>query len=131
MHHEILLTLSGCPGDVFMTSRETGHYEIIPDIPYIHPSEVSLINGLVSLGSYYKFLIDFVSKQTSAIVNLATPPDSEENQLGLYLRALGFGINNVLEPYRMRLVEVEQECIADPHLPLSHIKHRFEQVHNT
>ena len=38
MHHEILLTLSGCPGDIFTRSRDTGLFEVrskmIPILSY-------------------------------------------------------------------------------------------------
>ena len=41
---------------------------------------------------------------------------------GLYIRAFCQGLHQVLEPYRQRLVSLEQELIADPHLTLSYIQ---------
>ena len=107
MHHEILLTLSGCPGDIFTCSRDTGLFEVrsrtipissyyndtisseisyqhqlIPDLPFIHPSEVDLINRVVSLGTYYLTLQDFIKKQMSAVLTLTTPTTNEQESPG-------------------------------------------------
>jgi gamma-tubulin complex component 4 len=149
MHHEILLALSGFPGDVFIKHKQDGFHELIPDIPLIHPSEVNIVNKIVSLGNYYSSLQDFIKQQTSAVIMLKSthlpsddnsspdpnPGESEMHPLinqptttGLYVRALAFGLNEILEDYRHRIVEVEKECIKDPHLPLSHIQHRFQEV---
>lgn len=131
MHHEILLALSGCPGDIFTCSRETGLFELISDLPFIHPSEVALVNKVVRLGSYYQSLRQFITEQISAVVTWttstqATPPQAVQSS-GIYLRALAFGIDKVLDSYRHKLVEVEKQCIVDPHLPLSHIQYQFEE----
>jgi gamma-tubulin complex component 4 len=133
MHHEILLALSGFPGDVFIKHKQDGFHELIPDIPLIHPSEVNIVNKIVSLGNYYSSLQDFIKQQTSAVIMLkSTHLPSDDNSSpdpnpGLYVRALAFGLNEILEDYRHRIVEVEKECIKDPHLPLSHIQHRFQE----
>eukprot|EP00731_Ephydatia_muelleri_P031040 Em0022g554a len=66
MQHELLLALSGYPGNVFSTSTKTGVIEVTPDIPFIHPSEVSILNKICRLGTHYRHLREFVWEQNSS-----------------------------------------------------------------
>lgn len=125
MQHELLLALSGYPGNVFSTSTETGAIEVAPDVPFIHPSEVSILNRICSLGTHYKHLKEFVWEQYSS--PLTRPATSTTTESGLYLRALAHGLECTLDAYREALVRTEHECISDPHLPLTHLQHIFEE----
>ncbi len=55
-------------------------HQIIPDLPFIHPSEVAIINKVVRLGSHYRVLDDFITGQLHAVINLTAPPTNETNQ---------------------------------------------------
>ena len=124
MQHELLLALSGYPGNVFSTSTETGMIEVTPDIPFIHPSEVSILNKICRLGTHYRHLREFVWEQNSSSLTQSAPSNADG---GLYLHALAHGLECTLDAYREALVRSEHECIRDPHLPLTHLQHVFEE----
>lgn len=50
--------------------------QVIPDLPFIHPSEVALLNRISRLGTYYLQLKDFILLQNASSVAL-NPADSE------------------------------------------------------
>jgi gamma-tubulin complex component 4 len=130
MQHEVLLALSGCPGNTFAVSRQSGLFEVIQDLPFVHPSEVSLLNRICSLGTYYMQLRDFISQQTSSTCTLLNPSSPLCYDEGsLYLKAMAYGIDKVLDVYRQRLMIVERKCMGEPHIPISHIQHEFEEYH--
>lgn len=102
MQHEVLLALSGYPGNAFTVCRETGlfevsvystvvksgltfdlphpfprthtHTQVTADLPFIHPSEVSLLNRVCRLGTYYLRIKSFIEDQSAASVTLAPHP---------------------------------------------------------
>jgi gamma-tubulin complex component 4 len=122
MQHEIFLALAGCPGSTFTVSRESGLFEVITDLPFIHPSEVAILNRLSGLGTYYKQLNDFTKQQTT----FCTALDLIKDEGNLYHKAMAYGFDKVLDSYRKKLVDVEQKCMMQPDLPISHIQHEFE-----
>ena len=86
---------------------------MVPNLPFIHPSEISLLNRICRLGTYYLQLREFISQQTEAALTLKSPlphtADSSRKNSGLYLKALAHGIDVVLERYRQQLVRVEKK----------------------
>ena len=93
---------------------------MVPGLPFIHPSEINLLNRISRLGTYYLQLREFISQQTEATLTLrqflpnsadsasiASP--SSRKQSGLYLKALAHGIDRVLEGYRQQIVRVEKK----------------------
>lgn len=96
MIHELLLALNGCHGDVFAYNKDTGMIEVVDELPFIHPSEVQLLNKICRLGTYYQQLHTFVEQQQTA-----------EN--GLYVKALANGVDEILSAYRQTLLRIEEE----------------------
>ena len=52
--------------------------QVTPDLPFIHPSEVSLLNRICQLGTYYLQLKGFISEQNAASITLT--PKSEDGK---------------------------------------------------
>lgn len=90
LHHELLLGLSGYPGNVFRVSKETMKMEVAmvgsvvvailtwtlsqidPGLPFIHPGEVSLLNRICQLGTHHSRIKKFICGQNAVIFSL--PP---------------------------------------------------------
>uniref|UniRef100_UPI00358F5972 gamma-tubulin complex component 4 n=1 Tax=Myxine glutinosa TaxID=7769 RepID=UPI00358F5972 len=118
MIHELLLALSGFPGAVFVWKRTTG-LQVVQDFPFVHPSEVDLLNRICRLGTYYIQFSEFIRQNTSQACKAANH--------GMYLRAFCSGLRIVLQPYRQAILELEQQFMSDPHLTITHISYSLEQ----
>ena len=75
---------------VYLYSICTCVIQLISDLPFIHPSEVALVNKVVRLGSYYQSLREFITEQISAVVTWttstqATPPHAVQSSGKLIL----------------------------------------------
>uniref|UniRef100_A0A8U7P121 Gamma-tubulin complex component n=1 Tax=Corvus moneduloides TaxID=1196302 RepID=A0A8U7P121_CORMO len=129
MIHELLLALSGYPGAAFTWSKRGG-LQVSQELPFLHPSETSVLNRLCRLGTDYIRFAEFVEQYTGHVQQQDHHP-SQQNQSGLhgiYLRAFCTGLDSVLQPYRQALLDLEQEFLADPHLSISHVNYSLDQV---
>lgn len=106
-----------------------------PTLPFIHPSEVSLLNRICKLGTHYNRVRKFIAEQNAVtfslppILPVANPPPrmSEHSQRlicshiklhahvgsGLYLKALSCAIDRVLSDYRQALIDLEKKVGGD------------------
>ncbi|KAM9181896.1 gamma-tubulin complex component 4 isoform 2-T2 [Mergus octosetaceus] len=128
MIHELLLALSGYPGAAFTWSKRGG-LQVSQELPFLHPSETSVLNRLCRLGTDYIRFAEFVEQYTGH-VQQQDHHVSQQNQGGLhgiYLRAFCTGLDSVLQPYRQALLDLEQEFLADPHLSISHVNYSLDQ----
>ncbi|XP_022106638.1 gamma-tubulin complex component 4-like [Acanthaster planci] len=130
MLHELLLSLSGFPGSIFVNG-ENGTIKVVPDIPFLHRSEVSILNRLCILGTHYRRFREFIkeysgSPSSSLDPSRDAPKDHLKLRDGLYLRAFCAGLDKVLDPYRKELLRLEQEILLDPHLTPCHIQEVLE-----
>ena len=134
LHHEVLMALAGYPGNLFMVSKDSGVLEvrdgsikesihcniapthththtllqIVPGLPFIHPSERELLNKICRLGTYYLHLKEFISEQNRTIFRL--PIQGNVSKGGkLYLKSLAYGLDRVLNGYRQHLADVEKK----------------------
>ncbi|XP_031558122.1 gamma-tubulin complex component 4-like [Actinia tenebrosa] len=122
MLHELLLALSGDTGGIFVQKLEEG-LKVAADIPFIHDCEVTLLNRICRLGSYYCCFQEFIKKHSSLVVESC----DVYNSCGLYIQAFSTGLDQVLHDYRQVLVELEGKVLKDPCLPLSHVEHSLEK----
>ncbi|KAG8001165.1 Gamma-tubulin complex component 4 [Nibea albiflora] len=128
MIHELLLALSGYPGTIFTWNKRTG-LQVSQDLPFLHPSETSVLNRLSKLGSDYIRFTEFIEQHTGH-VHQQEHHTNQPNQTGLhgiYLRAFCTGLDSVLQPYRQALLDLEQEFLGDPHLTISHVNYKLDQ----
>uniref|UniRef100_A0A8C3RPW2 Gamma-tubulin complex component n=1 Tax=Chelydra serpentina TaxID=8475 RepID=A0A8C3RPW2_CHESE len=119
MIHELLLALSGYPGAAFTWSKRSG-LQVSQELPFLHPSESSVLNRLCRLGTDYIRFTEFIEQYTGHVQQQDHHP-SQQNQCGLhgiYLRAFCTGLDSVLQPYRQALLDLEQEN----HGKISHCK---------
>ncbi|XP_065885565.1 gamma-tubulin complex component 4-like [Dysidea avara] len=114
MIHELLLACNGCDGDIFVLKKDTGMIEVADELPFVHPSEVQLMNKICCLGTYYHRLHTFVEQQQTA-----------EN--GLYVKAVACGVDELLDAYRRTLLRIEEEAYSDPHMPLTHVREQLDE----
>uniref|UniRef100_A0A8D0A6E9 Gamma-tubulin complex component n=1 Tax=Sander lucioperca TaxID=283035 RepID=A0A8D0A6E9_SANLU len=128
MIHELLLALSGYPGTIFTWNKRTG-LQVSQDLPFLHPSESSVLNRLSKLGSDYMRFTEFIEQHTGH-VHQQEHHTNQPNQTGLhgiYLRAFCTGLDSILQPYRQALLDLEQEFLGDPHLTISHVNYKLDQ----
>lgn len=128
MIHELLLALSGYPGTIFTWNKRTG-LQVSQDLPFLHPSETSVLNRLSKLGSDYIRFTEFIELHTGH-VHQQEHHTNQPNQTGLhgiYLRAFCTGLDSTLQPYRQALLDLEQEFLGDPHLTISHVNYKLDQ----
>ncbi|XP_032368052.1 gamma-tubulin complex component 4 [Etheostoma spectabile] len=128
MIHELLLALSGYPGTIFTWNKRTG-LQVSQDLPFLHPSETSVLNRLSKLGSDYMRFTEFIEQHTGH-VHQQEHHTNQPNQTGLhgiYLRAFCTGLDSILQPYRQALLDLEQEFLGDPHLTISHVNYKLDQ----
>uniref|UniRef100_A0A674NDQ4 Gamma-tubulin complex component n=1 Tax=Takifugu rubripes TaxID=31033 RepID=A0A674NDQ4_TAKRU len=128
MIHELLLALSGYPGTIFTWNKRTG-LQVSQDLPFLHPSETSVLNRLSKLGSDYMRFTEFIEQHTGH-VHQQEHHMNQQNQTvlhGIYLRAFCTGLDSMLQPYRQALLDLEREFLGDPHLTISHVNYKLDQ----
>lgn len=116
MYHELLLALSGVPGDVFREGDDG--YRVVPGLACLHPCEEALLNRLCSLGWLYSRLELFILNTSCASLSL---DDAGAGKHGMYLRACAAGIDRLLDRYRATLLALEEEVVADAKTPLTRV----------
>uniref|UniRef100_A0A7N6A4Q1 Gamma-tubulin complex component n=1 Tax=Anabas testudineus TaxID=64144 RepID=A0A7N6A4Q1_ANATE len=125
---KLLLALSGYPGTIFTWNKRTG-LQVSQDLPFLHPSETSVLNRLCKLGSDYIRFTEFIEQHTGHVhqqEHHANQP-SQTGLHGIYLRAFCTGLDSMLQPYRQALLDLEQEFLGDPHLTISHVNYKLDQ----
>ncbi|KAK5622990.1 Gamma-tubulin complex component 4 [Crenichthys baileyi] len=128
MIHELLLALSGYTGTIFTWNKRAG-LQVSQDLPFLHPSETSVLNRLCKLGSDYIRFTEFIEQHTGHVYQ-QEHHTNQPNQTGLhgvYLRAFCTGLDSMLQPYRQALLDLEQEFLGDPHLTISHVNYKLDQ----
>uniref|UniRef100_A0A672LNM1 Gamma-tubulin complex component n=1 Tax=Sinocyclocheilus grahami TaxID=75366 RepID=A0A672LNM1_SINGR len=128
MIHELLLALSGYPGTIFTWNKRNG-LQVSQDLPFLHPSETSVLNRLCKMGTDYVRFTEFIEQHTGHVhqqEHYSSQP-SQSGLHGIYLRAFCTGLNSMLQPYRHALLDLEKEFLGDPHLSISHVNYMLEQ----
>ncbi|XP_078591987.1 gamma-tubulin complex component 4-like isoform X2 [Branchiostoma floridae x Branchiostoma japonicum] len=125
MLHEVLLALSGYPGNIFV--EKDGSLEVVPDLPFIHPSEQEILSSLCKLGTFYMKFKAFTTKYGGAPIHPGTEEAHTSDLHGLYLIAFCSGVERVLEPYRQALLTLEREILEDPQLTVFHVQTELMQ----
>ncbi|KAJ7388784.1 Gamma-tubulin complex component 4 [Desmophyllum pertusum] len=129
MLHELLLALSGDSGGVFVYKKFAG-LQVAADLPFIHRSEVDLLNRICKLGSYFQKFQTFCRKYSEVSPFIRENPNdgaTQQEPFGLYIQAFCTGLDQVLDSYRKSLIDLESQILEDPKLPLTYIEHSLEQ----
>lgn len=126
MLHELLLALSGHSGGVFVHKEFVG-LKVTADLPFIHGSEVDLLNRICRLGSYFKKFQIFCRKYSEVSPLIRGDGTIQQEPFGLYIQAFCIGLDQVLDSYRKCLIDLEKQILEDPKLPLTYLEHSLEQ----
>nr|XP_014340371.1 PREDICTED: gamma-tubulin complex component 4 [Latimeria chalumnae] len=128
MIHELLLALSGYPGAIFTWNKRSG-LQVSQDLPFLHPSETSVLNRLCRLGTDYIRFTEFIEQYTGHVQQqeCLASQQIQPGLHGIYLQAFCSGLESMLQPYRQALLDLEQEFLADPHLSISHVNYSLDQ----
>ncbi|KAJ8304037.1 hypothetical protein KUTeg_017620 [Tegillarca granosa] len=126
MLHEVLFALSGHSGGLF-TDNGDG-IRVVNDVPFIHPSEVDVLNKFCILGTHYRNFNRFIKKHGGTL-SLKIDVEEEIDIHGLYLKAFCLGLDLVLEDYRKTLSKLETDILADPYLPVSHLSFFLQEYY--
>ncbi|ESN90925.1 hypothetical protein HELRODRAFT_182517 [Helobdella robusta] len=116
MLHELLFVLSGYDGDVFVLDKSTNLVKVAKNLPFVHPTEESLLNRICILATHYikfKTYIDLTN-------------NSKVRHQGSYKKAFVKGLELILEPYLKLLVDLEKKLIKDSHLTVAYIQYATE-----
>ncbi|KAF9437735.1 hypothetical protein BGZ76_011373 [Entomortierella beljakovae] len=125
MLHELLLTLSGYPGDIFQPfppEPAIATTFAITNFPILHPSEKESLDQLAQLGFYFKQFNTFISNCRSH--------SHTRQQSGIYIRALANALERKLQVYRNVIVQAEAAILSGEDnlggvIPLTSISARF------
>uniref|UniRef100_T1IZF1 Gamma-tubulin complex component n=1 Tax=Strigamia maritima TaxID=126957 RepID=T1IZF1_STRMM len=125
MLHEILLSLSGYPGSLFIEST-AGTYKLVKDIPFIHPSESRILERLCQIISHHQTILNFIHLNG---FNTQKNVEKPRQKQGTYMKAFCRGLDLVLDPYRQLILEIQSEMLKNPHLPISYLQKSLEEYH--
>ncbi|KAI8603810.1 gamma-tubulin complex component protein [Dissophora ornata] len=139
MLHELLVTLSGYPGDIFQPfppEPAVATTFAITDFPLLHPAEKESLNRLAQLGFYVKEFDKFISISRSPSYlssgSYLQEPGSipQPAPAGLYLKALANSLERKLLSYRQVIIQTEAAILSGQDnlggvVPLSTIAARF------
>uniref|UniRef100_A0A8C6TNN5 Gamma-tubulin complex component n=1 Tax=Neogobius melanostomus TaxID=47308 RepID=A0A8C6TNN5_9GOBI len=127
MIHELLLALSGFPGTIFTWNKRNG-LQVSQELPFLHPSEVGVLNRQCKLGSDYIRFTEFMEQHTGHVhAQDHVAAQAQTGLHGVYLRAFCTGLDSMLQPYRQALLDLEHEFLGDPHLTISHVNYKLDQ----
>ena len=147
MLHELLLALHGHHGQVFYLDRSSPRdprLKVNSALPLFHPAELAIIQNLLDLATEYLKLQSFISRHRNASLKdgedsasaeswwirdcPANRDEEEEFRLrGLYVESLCEGLDLVLRPYRVTIIQVEKEILHSDNgsVPLSFMQHKL------
>ncbi|KAG0317617.1 hypothetical protein BGZ99_006188, partial [Dissophora globulifera] len=118
MLHELLITLSGYPGDIFRPFPPEPSLPTtfaITDFPLLHPSERELLNRLAQLGFYVQEFNKFIAACQSHATSLSQQRLSQPLSPvlpGLYIKALASALDRKLQGYRQVIVQTEAAILS-------------------
>ncbi|KAF9914773.1 hypothetical protein BX616_007591 [Lobosporangium transversale] len=138
MLHELLVALSGYPGDIFRPfppEPEIATTFAITDFALLHPAEREGLDRLAQLGFYFRRFLDFIAScrsptATSASLRAQLLMQGHAQQQGLYLKALASTLEHRLDSYRQTIIQTETAILSGEDnlggiVPLSTIISRF------
>ncbi|XP_044746717.1 gamma-tubulin complex component 4 [Coccinella septempunctata] len=123
MIHEILFQIFNKPN---LTKNDFIHYSNLFELQeFLHPAEKNLIQKIQEVPFKYHKIEEFIkivdNKVYKQKVNNSEDSESENAYKGLYIKDFAYGMHKALEPYRKEVVELENNYLKNPQLPLTYI----------
>ncbi|KAF9282887.1 Gamma-tubulin complex component 4 [Mortierella alpina] len=116
MLHELLVTLSGYPGDIFRPfpqEPEVATTFAVTDFPMLHPAEKEGLDRLAQLGFYFREFNAFIASCRSTFSHSFQKPGTPApSQPGLYLTAFANSLERKLQGYRQVIVDTESAILS-------------------
>jgi len=155
MLHELLLTLSGYPGDIFQPfplEPATPTTFAITNFPLLHPAEKEGLDRLAQLGFHYRNFQRFITscRSSGTAVSPSVSPSAQTSspakeaggehnpsslapsapRPSLYLKAIGIALERKLNEYRQVIIQTEAAILSGEDnlggmIPLSTLSARF------
>ena len=119
MLHELLFALNGFPGHTFMILD--GKFKVNEAVPYFHPAEIGILNQLLDIATDYWKIEEFIKNHNNTVFSTER---SNQKLHGMYVQALCSGLEEVLEPYRQTLIDLEKSVLKNKSAQLSFIQHK-------
>lgn len=91
-------------------------------IPYFHPAEIGILNQLLDIASDFWSLENFIKTHSNTVF---TAGEKRQGLHGMYVQALCYGLEEVLEPYRQTLIDLEKSILQNKTAQLSFIQHKI------
>ncbi|TPX62118.1 hypothetical protein PhCBS80983_g00647 [Powellomyces hirtus] len=121
MLHELLLTLAGHPGDIFVpypaSPAVATTYVVAHDFPFLHSAERTALNRLAQLGFYYAGIRAFVDRNRKHVWGRVLNDKVLETHTclrpGYYLLALCTGLDELLDEYVKVIVDTETKVLSN------------------
>ena len=133
---ELCYALLGFTGKVFVAHAD--RYDLAEGLPLLDESERAHIRRILRLGFLYGQLEAFVAAQLFGLSHGAATSDTDIHADGTctepadappssYLMAFAEGLEEALQPYRARVLEVEQQLERTPGLSLAALQLGFAE----
>ncbi|XP_077298913.1 gamma-tubulin complex component 4 isoform X2 [Arctopsyche grandis] len=104
---------------------ESTHYEqeFKEYVVNLNDAEKDIFLKIAKIAKYHGSIRHFIKKFsfTSGKNSYNHHSKHSRSSSGLYIQALTEGIDEILEPYRLHIIELEKHALSNPHLPLSYI----------
>ena len=118
VQREILFGLLGHAGRAVID--DDGHLALAPGLPLMDKSEQVMIQRLLRLGDCYRSINQFVTAKQVA------RKEGDSRACGnSYMTAFALGLDKCLQPYRARVLDLEQQLLRAPDLSLTALQVGF------
>ena len=111
LQKELLYALLGHTGEIILDTPDG--FALANGLPLVDASERALLSRLLALGHCYRELEAFVDAQLFGDAPTGTAPTASP-----YFLALANGLEECLQPYRARVLQLEQTLLRTPELSL-------------
>ena len=136
MLHEILEALLGHTGGIIVLDEESQDISINTKVHFLSESEKKIIKDLAEMGSYYRNLELFITDTSRLSIDIGLkisnplghfPYQGEEEEMpSCYLKAVSWGLEEVLTNYREHILCIEQEYLLDRCITLTDLLHKLQ-----
>lgn len=130
LQREVLYSLLGYTGRV-VVEVAPGQLELAAGLPLVDASEHALVRRLLVLGGCYCVLDAFVSSQLVSCDGGEDGRQGTRRSRGAYVVAFAHGLDECLQPYRARVLDLEQQLLRSPALSLAALQLGFGEFELT
>lgn len=105
-----------------------GTFSVTKGLPFLHPSEIAILDKLCALGYHVKYLRTFVSTYRGLIASASQEGETPLRR-GFYLHAMCSGLQKVLHQYSEELFLLEKDVLEGHQISLMRFQEVLEKYH--